>query len=613
MFIFAANLIGAGLAWLLSLWPASDARQALAEGVFSATSIVGYSVGKSVLLYVFYIALAAVLGFGYMMWARRRPETGRVEVGEGHMSGLPIIQKKEILFLALVVVFFAVANYACSVNFFDANAIRSEEFYNLSAMEELRYEQFDIIYPYAIGNIIFADLFRNIGLDLMAYKTVLNSVALVFLYLAIAIFVKGRRRIIYFSLIVLFYLQPIISPSLHRNLLRFCIPFFVLSSLYLIHNNLGKKTRNYIYLFLVNVLVLLLSSADVLVVSYVVYSLFISLSWLKERDSKKFLLYASGPLAALAFLFIIFGWNEFYLLQHQLLAIPYYSGFVNTNPYVDIFEIFRSDSPWQLLKNASNVLIFYLPPLIIFNLVLFFICHIKKINIDLSSPLTYAMILTPAYFIYHRQTLGDAGVGRIGIAAIILMFITIILAEVRNKPAYLRLIYHTALVFFIAIFSVNLYFLRYSLVDIYNAQLRDKTGNGVMLCADTPFSQQLKFAGFTYCDKSFVAELSALKETIGNNQFYVFDDTFAFYYLFGARPVVLIPAYSMSHSGQAEIIKKIADNDIFYIIYPRDSAFFGVPPASVGNENFMGLIKNLIQEKYRLAKKSPLFYLYQAK
>jgi hypothetical protein len=612
MFILVANLVGMAVAWLLSLLELGDAQRALAEGVFSATSVAGYSVGKSVLLYFAYIAVAVVLGVAFSFRKGAGSEAEKTEMENNRLSGFPVLRKKEIALLCSVVIIFVVANYLFSVKFFDAGSMRSEEFYNLAAADELHYQKFDIIYPYSIGNIVFVNLFRAAGLSVMAYKALLNSLALILMYIAIAVFVRGWRRFLYSFLIILFYFQPLISPSLHRNLLRFIIPFLVLTSLYLIHSYLGRKLR-FFYLFLLNLLVFLLSSADVLVVSYLVYGLFILLNFLKDRSGKNLLLYMAGPLAALVFLFIIFGQNEFYLLKNQLSAIGYYSGFANTNPYFDVFAIFGSNNIRVLIKNTSNLLIYYLPLFIIFNLFLFFTARIKKISLDLSSPLTYVMILVPAYFVYNRQTLGDAGVGRIGIAAVMLLFITMILAELKNKPAHLRFIYRTSLVFFIAIFSVSLYFLRYSLIDIYNAQIRDTKSASLVLCAETQFAKRLQFAGFIYCDKDFINELSVAKQAVGENRFYVFDDTFALYYLFAARPVVLIPTYSMSRSGQAGIVRKIANNNISYILYPRIGGFFGVPENSLEDSNFMGLIKSLIYEKYTIIKKTPLFFIYQAK
>ena len=611
MFVVIANLLGIIFTWMVSSVQFNDASQALASGVYSATTIINYSVGKSIFLYLFYILIAII--FGLIFYVRYRKNNTEI-LNEKVESSLSI-NKKEFLFLIFFLGFIVFVNYFFAENIFSQKTFHSEEFYNLSALNELHYEKFDIIYPYSIGNILILDLFEKIGLNLLAYKIIINVLALFFLYLAISSFVSKRKsRVLYFLLIVAMYLQPIVSPSLHRNILRFIIPFLVLSSLMLINNILIRKSKlGYFYLFLVNLFILLFSSADIIVVSYVVYGLFAILSSLREKSIKKFIIYISAPIVSLLFLIIITFGKEVYFIKNQLLSIVYYSGFVNTNPYFNIFDIFKSVGLVVFVKNLVNIIIYYFPLFIIFNLFLFFLSNIKKNIFNLNSRLAYVLILTPTYFIYNRQVFGDAGIGRIGIAASILIFITILLRECKIDGKHLKFVYHACLVFFGTILVVNVYFLRHSFIDLYDAKIQQKIDDNTILCSDSFLSSNLKFSGYKYCDKYLVDNLLELKQVVGDNRFYIYDDSFSFYYIFSTRPITLIPSYSMSYTGQNKVKDKLIDNDIRYIIYPRNSNFFGVPENSRNDSNFMKIINAYMADSFEEVYRSSQYIVYKYK
>lgn len=590
MFFLLSNILSALSIFGLSFLKFNDAEQAFREGVFSATSVIGYSIGKSVFLYVAYVLLAVVCGGLYWYWHRANWEN--YIPTETALPTKPIFKKSELVLLGSIMIAFVVGNYYFAEDFFNQNTLYSEEFYNLAAVNEMSSDKFDLAYPYSIGNLVSIRAFQKVGLTLVDYKVLINVAALGLLYFCIASFVTSRgRRWAYFLFFLVFYFQPLISPSLHRNLLRFIIPFAVLTVLQLIQRTGKNNKSTYLYLSLLSVAIFWFSSADILVVSYVVYALFAGIVVATERSLKNVWPYLAAPITALLFLSIFFGTNEFYFLKNQVLSILLYSGFANTTPYYNVWTTFQWAGLAALLKNILNLIIYFSPFLILFNLWLFFVAYYKKIQISLSSRLTYVMILTPAYFVYHRQTLGDAGIGRIGIAAVVLMCITFLLREITNRPRQLEWAYRLSLVFLGAIFFVSGYFLRYSLIDLYHNHIKPAQPLGIVSCADTIFAQSLHMAGFERCDKSFVEQLQQLKKVVGDRVCYVFDDTFALYYMLNSRPITLIPTYSMPRTRQLDILKKMDKFQVSCIIYPKLSHFFGVPDAYVNDPKFMSLIK----------------------
>lgn len=605
MILWFAQLVGWFLAYIVSTLPFTDAARALAEGVFSLTSVSGYSLARSLAMYGVYLAGAGLGAFILLRW---RPKLIPEDKSNFQLV-IPQITRREWLVLAATVIFFAVAVVASRERVFDTATLESEEFYNLAAGRELAEPNFDLIYPYSAGHLYSLALFERVGISITAYKIFLNTLALVLLYGGISAFIKRPRyRWLAFLGTIIFFIQPLISPSLHRNLLRFLLPALgIMAAYYLATRVYRRPARKIIALAILTIFILWFGSADTLVIFGVTYGLLIALLAWRERDFFSNWGLVAAPVIALLILGGLTGGAYFNLLKNQLAGIVVYSGYANTTPYLSLIDFISSPTGTEMLKNAVYTFIYYIPLLVIGSLVIL-VVYLGRASTARAANYSLLILLTVTYILIFRQNFGDAGVGRIGIASAVLVFIFPLLYTFDRS----KIIQHTKIMmvaFFIAISAISLYFFRYSALELVARRGLPTTNTRLVSCRDTFASQQLAFAGYEFCDPSLIQELFELKSQ-ATGTVYVYDDSFSLYYLLDKRPVVLIPAYYQALERQQQLVRKLEDYQVDHMIVPRAPHFFGVPEPYERDERFLRLINNYKDERFTMVKNLPRYQIF---
>lgn len=605
MILVLINLVGLLVALFFNfVIDFNDAQKALDDGIFSLTSVSGYSVSKSLFLFVSYIFSGILMALFFRL---RKKECCQADFKE--VVSRPMISSREKIIIAVVIIGVIFLNLFFKETVFSETSLHSEEFINLSASNEFDFDDsFDLAYPYSFGNLIILKGFESLGLELIIYKIILNALALIFAYYClVALVARVSHRIYSFISFLSFYLYTVLVPTLHRNILRFLLPVFFLFGLRFI-DNLKKRENRLAALVALNFLIIFFSSADILVVSYIVYAGAFLIRILDKAEKKDLLIHAASPFIALAAMFLLVGSNLFSILYGQFLSLISYSGHVNATPYFDIYSIFHPLDLADLSKKALFGIIFFGPILILFNILAFLMLSYKKENLKISSSYAFLMILASAYFVYFRQCFGDAGFSRIGIVSVLLFFALMVLLFSVSRAKYVKFLNHAGISFFLALIFVSLYFSRYGLIDLYGQ--RQKIG-GIESCNRLPFSDKMAFAGYEYCDQDLMQELGQISSKINDNDFYVYDDTFSLYYILGSDPGILTPSYNMSFKAQREIIGKMEKDRIGFIIYPKSGHFFGVPSDHMKDENFFKLINEYVNDKFTRYFETDSFLVYK--
>ncbi len=593
---------------VLQLIPFSDAVSALAEGVFSLTSTTGYSMARSILSYGIYFGIIAV---GVCIYLFRRKSIHTEKTVELQIVKSSIPRKEWYIVFATIILFgFLVVLFRERV--FDARVIYSEEFYNLSALIEFQGKSFDIIYPYSIGNLIMLQVFGWLGISSFVFKIILNSLALIFLYWAISTLVsKIKTRMFAFFWVIIFFVQPLISPSMHRNLFRFLLPALIPIVLeYIARRTYSKSYTKILLLILFNSALLFFGSADILALGYIIYGLHVVGLWFEKRSIRETVLFLYTPFIGVLGMLSITNFTYIEILKNQLSSIVYYSGYANTTPYLSLFQIFSSESITSLIKQLISAPIYYLPILVMGSTVVFIILSYRKYGLN-AGYFRLLFLLVVSYILYFRQNLGDAGIGRIGIASSVLIFIVLTLTHFRERAA--KSIIQWSVVFFILITLVSAYSFYYSALDLKNNYFKQQNHGGMMPCKDSFIGEKLRFAGFEWCDAGVIADFAVLREKVGDNSIYVYDDTFALYYILGKRPVALIPAYYMAYSRQDILLEKMDNDNIEILVYPKDLHFFGVPSEYLSDFRLMSRVNAYRDEYFGEPIDTPLYTLYEKK
>lgn len=590
----------------------NDAAQAVKEGVFSETSVGGYSINRSLVLYVGFIALSIVVSFLVSKIFKKFFANNIAQIREEKPLTFFRLQNKEYIFLGLFMVVVAVSNLFLHEKTLNYETIHSEDFYNLAALNEIRQAAFSIIYPYSVGHLLIASILKNLGIQLIYYKIFLNFIAIFFVYSCLSLFISriSYRIGTFIGIASLFFLS-IVSPSLHENILRFFMP--VISTLLLFHfvNYFSAQFWNKtLGLSAVFSAVLFFGSADNIAIFLVVYFLFSIYQIIINKNLRDRLVFIIVPIFGLLVQFIIFGVNYKNLITNQLLSIVFYSGHPNSVPYLNLFYFLHSQSIGSFFKNFTYTLIFYLPFLLFASIIFYYFSIWETKTQRYREPFIILIILFIAYFLYYRQNFGNAASGRIITTSTILMFLLLVIKKYFSPNIINKTIFYIAVIFFFTVFLVNTYFLRYSLLYFYDAnQVVQNTGNTV-LCSETFLKNEMAFIGFNYCDRSLVADLEQIKIRINSQPFYVYDDTFSLYYLLSGRPIVLITSYYMSYTKEAVLVEKMQARQVKNMIYPRQNHFFGVPEESLKNPNFMKIINNYRDDNFNKTLISPHFEVY---
>jgi len=477
---------------------------------------------------------------------------------------------------------------------------------------EFEHTSFDIIYPYSFGNLFLLRLFSTIGLSSVSLKVVLNMIGLILAYFAISTLTEKKwARLSAYGWLLVFFIQPLISPSLHRNILRFLLPALVVVGLHILSRwKMGLRRTVGAHGILISA-VLFFGSADIIVLSGILYLLHIGVQWMKDRDTRKTVcLLLISPLLSCVVMWVVFGRNYILLLKQQLLSITVYSGYANTTPYFDLMTVISSPSFGEFLKQTVYALCYYLPIFIMGGIIMFIVLKWKKDAVH-DDRYILLSLLTVAYILYFRQNFGDAGVGRIGIASTVLLFIALVLR--RFSDAIARQLWRYSLFFFIIITAVSLYFFRYSVIDLVNAKRAVKTQSGLVPCHQTFLAEPLEKAGFLWCNTVLIQELERLDQVVGDDAIYVYDDTFSLYYLLDKRPIVLIPTYYMAYTRQDEIVQKMHRNRVTSLIYPKTLHFFGVPETYVHDPRFMKQINAYRDQAFEEVSSSTSYQVFSLK
>jgi hypothetical protein len=371
MIVFISNLASLLIAFGVNLLSFSDAEQALSTGVFSNTSLIGYSITKSLVLYAVFCGIGAMVAGVYRLaTAKKTVEPVLIE---------PLtpakIARKEWLVVGGVAIVLAVIVMIVREKIFSLTSLQGEEFYNLAALKEFGYSSFAIIYPYSVGNLLVARVLQFVGVGLVWYKIVLNTLALVGLYYTASLLTdKWKYRLGIFGLVVVMYIQPLISPSLHRNLLRFLLPVFWLVGWYIASSKTfqtyWKKLAVYSAL---HIGLLFFGSADTIVLGYVTYTLWVILALIKKPSLQEAGAFITAPIIALVTLFGLTGGMYSNLLISQLQSIIFYSGHANASPYFNLASLWGSASFGVFIKNSLFAVLYYLPIIIIANLIIFLV------------------------------------------------------------------------------------------------------------------------------------------------------------------------------------------------------------------------------------------------
>lgn len=603
------NLIGLAAVALGSLVHFSDAARSLADGVFSATSVIGYSINKSIFLYGVYLGTAAV---GALIVrariAQSRVQAGMSEIKTGYRLSMG---RAEWLGLACFILIVIGLNIASRETLFNGNTLYSEQFYNAAAAIEWRaWPHTELAYPYAQANLLFLSLSSHVGVTLIAYVFAINAVALLVLYIAVALCVKNIWwRLAAFGSIVIFYAQPILEPTLHRNVGRFFIPIFVVVYFITIaEHTFRRPVFRFASLIFFHAALLLFGSADTIAIGYVLYAIMLGVLWFEKRFAWEYLW---TPIVGVLALTLIGGIDFWFFVLGQLRSISLYSGHANATPFLNVF----APPVWSikyLLKYASSAIIFYMPVFLAFQLILWIIFEYRRERLMLASSYVLTLLLGLAFMLYFRQNFGDAGVGRIGIASAPLFFLCPLLWTLQPN-GLLRRINRGITVFLVVSGVVSVYYLCFSIIDVTTMRsiAASAEAHGYVACPNTPVGRRLVAAGFVYCDPSLTAEIEELERRVGSSSIAVFDDTFTLYYLLGKRPISLIPTYYSADARQAELIDLMNRRGVDYMIQPRLGHFFGVPETAIDNPRFMQHIRSVIMNTMRPVAELPHFRLHE--
>jgi hypothetical protein len=177
MIVFVFTIISLLVTFGVNLVSFSDASEALSAGIFSNTSLIDYSITKSLVLYAVFCSVGAIVAGIYRLTSAKNTEPASVDP-----LYLPKVSRKEWLVVGGVAVIMAVIALVVREKIFSLTSLQGEEFYNLAALKEFGYSSFAIIYPYSIGNLFIARALQSLGVGLIWYKIALNTLALAGLY-----------------------------------------------------------------------------------------------------------------------------------------------------------------------------------------------------------------------------------------------------------------------------------------------------------------------------------------------------------------------------------------------------------------------------------------------
>lgn len=590
-----------------------DAQRAMGEGVFAITSAAGYSINKSLFFYAAFLLTAIVVSFILIkvfkeFFANYIPQNCSQE-----RLVFPKLKIKEYIFLILIIVVVGAANVLLREKTFNTYTYYTEEFYNLAATNELEQETFSIIYPYSAGNLIIGSVLRGSGISLIYYKIFLNILAIIAIYFSLAtVITKIRYRFLAFVWIVGLFFWVLIEPTLHANMLRLFMP--VISVMLLFH--CVNKYHEFWYkkliaLTLVFTAILFFGAADSIAVFLVLYVLFSLYQWINKNPIKEKIIFIIPPLLAVVTMFLIFGLNYAAIAVNQIRSISFYSGHPNAAPYYSLFTIFHSVGIGDVVKSGIYTSIFYLPFVIMASLILYLFILWQKKDERNNEPFVGAVLLLFTFILYYRQSFGNAGPGRVVGASTVLIFLLLVIKKYYQPNKIQKIIFAVSITFFIICTSVGFYFLRYSLIYLYNAHQNRLTANGLIDCSKTPFGSNLKFTDFTYCDKDLIEKLVEIKTVIADKNFYVYDDTFGLYYLLNTRPVVLMPSLYMAYTKEDLLVDKMKAEGIEFMVYPRQNHFFGVPDIYLKDQRFMKVINSYRDANFKRIFVSPMFEIFQ--
>lgn len=615
MVVLLFNLVMVGVVSLLSLIPFNDAANALKEGVLSTTSTMGYSVTRSVFLYVAGAGCAVAVSFVFNRFFKRFFTRQTPQALEQKPLVIPRLQKKEYIFLGIIIVLCGIANITFRERIFDANAIHTEEFYNLSALNEVGQESFSIIYPYSAGNLLIASVLRTAGVGLIYYKVFLNLLAIILGYCCLAVFIK-RVPYRFFACLWLFgfyFFLSAIGPTLHANNLRFLLP---VGGVVLLFHCANVYAQHYLKrlaaLSVIFAGFLFFGSADTIAIFLVVYSLFFVYQIMQSLEIKEKAVFVVAPGIGLLCLGILFGTNYLNIALNQFRSILFYSGHANALPYLSIFTIFHSATVYDVVKNGIYTIISYAPLFIFANVILYLVSIWLKKEERFKESCVVLSLLFATYFLYYRQSFANAGAGRIVTASGVLVFLLLAIKKYYRPTLMSKIITSLGIIFFCAHFLVSSYFLRYNFQYLYRQYVAVRTVSEEFIpCSETFLKENLGFAGFTYCRKDTIEELSRLKAVLSGRPFYVYDDTFSLYYLLDARPVVLIPSYYMAYSKQRILLDTLKNERVEYIVTQPKEHVFGVPDAFLDDPRFMRVINEYQKNHFKKTISIPGFTVFQ--
>ncbi len=590
-----------------------DAQRALTEGVFTITSIAGYSINKSLFFYAAFLIAATAISFVLVKVFKQFFNNLTPQSAAQEPLLLPKLKVKEYVFLLVVVIAVAAANIMLREKTFDSYTYYTEEFYNLAAINELRQESFSIIYPYSVGNLLVGSVLRDFGVNLIFYKIFLNALALIAIYFCLAVFIqKIRYRLLAFIWLASLFFWSLIGPTLHANILRLFMP--VISVILLFHcvNKYRESwQKKLVALALVFASILFFGAADSIAVFLALYVLFSLYQCLNKSPLKEKVIFIVTPVMAIAAMLVIFGMNYGAIAINQIRSISFYSGHPNAAPYYNLFAVFQSSGIGDLIKNSLYTLIFYLPFVIMAGLILYLIVLWQKNDERHREQFACVVLLLFTFLLYYRQNFGNAGPGRVVAVSTVLVFVLLAIQKYYQPNKIQRTIFIISATFFFICTLVGFYFLRYNFIYLYEAHQNRLSAKGLVACSETSLGKELTFTGFTHCDEGLVAELMQIKTVVKEKDFYIYDDTFGLYYLLGARPMVLMPSLYMAYTKEDILVDKMKAKMVKYMVYPRQNHFFGVPEAYLKDPRFMKNINLYRDASFERVFISPMFEIFQ--
>lgn len=605
--ILLINLVALCLVILSSRISFNDAQTALSSGIFSLTSVSGYSVTGGLFMYVFYIAIAIIFGLIGNKFYKDKLHINSVDSLQTDKRGV----KGIVIFgiLAAIIVPLLVFNFSPKV--FEQNSIHSEEFYNAAA--SLAWQDdgaaYDVPYPYALSNLLFLHYFGDFSNSLFLYESLLGVIALIFLYYIVSIYSKNFiQKLLSLSALFSMWGYSIIVPSMHRNIFRFSLIIFFVYFLQFIN---ARKLSDIQYTashVLLSLFLLLFGSADIIAIIVILYLFYFIILIINKTELKRIVIYCISPIVSFLLLWTVLGNNLYLYFKFQLLSIMTYSGHVNAAPYPSILYILR-DGWIEMFKQSIILADLYLPILIIFNLILIVIWKFNRKDYRPDSIIVSLTLFSLAYFMYFRQNLGDAGWSRVAVISGVMLPIILILRN-RFEGVYIRIIYYLSIFFVISLSIVCLYFARFGITDIMHSNSQSNVAKYSEVCPESIVCKGLQSMNYRYFDDGIVSQLNELKKLVGNARFYVYDDTFSLYYLLDSRPITLTPSYSMGYSSESQLIEKMSLEKVEFIIVPKNSHFFGVPKEATDNPDFMKIIKNYMVQNYSVYGDLPDYKVY---